>query len=113
MGETNMSKKLTTLAAAGLLSLCTAAPALAGSVTQPGETVGIAAGAPLPPGLYYVNTMDFGCRHREPELPNVCSALTIPVLAWSTPATILGARLQFLVATPAVFVGVEHTDSVW
>jgi hypothetical protein len=108
-----MSTKLTTLAVAGLLSLCTAAPALAGSVTQPGETVGIAAGAPLPPGFYYVNTMDLGCRDREPALPKVCSALTIPVVAWSTPVTLLGARLQFLVATPAVLVAVEHTDSFW
>jgi hypothetical protein len=113
MGETNMSRKLSTLAAAGLLSLCAAAPALAGSVTQPGETVGVAAGAPLPPGLYYVNTTDFGCRDREPALANVCSLVTIPVVAWSTPVTLLGARLQFLVATPALFVGVEHTDSFW
>ena len=30
------------LAAASVLSLCTAASALAGSVTQPGETVGLA-----------------------------------------------------------------------
>lgn len=102
-----------TLAAAGLLSLSAAAPALAGSVTQPGETVGVAAGAPLPPGLYYVNTTDFGCRDREPALPNVCSLVTIPVVAWSTPVTLLGARLQFLVATPALLVGVEHTDSFW
>jgi hypothetical protein len=27
--------------------------------------------------------------------------------------TLLGARLQFLVATPALLVGVEHTDSFW
>ena len=108
-----MNRKLTTLAAAGVLSLGAAAPALAGSVTQPGETVGVAAGAPLPPGLYYVNTMDFGCRDREPVAPKVCSALTIPVVAWSTPVTLLGARLQFLVATPAVLVAVEHTDSFW
>jgi hypothetical protein len=54
-----MNTKLTTLAAAGLLSLSAAAPALAGSVTQPGETVGVAAGAPLSPGLYYLNTTDW------------------------------------------------------
>ena len=38
-----MSKKL---AAASLISACTTVSALAGSVTQPGETVGVAAGAP-------------------------------------------------------------------
>ena len=104
-----MSTKLTTLAAAGLLSLCTAAPALAGSVTQPGETVGVAAGAPLPPGVYYVNTSDYGCRDTQPA--TTCLAVTIPVLVWSTPVTLLGARLQFLVATPALFVAVENTPS--
>src|SRR4029450_10732304 len=36
-----MNEKWTTLVAAGALSLCTAVPALAGSVTQPGETVGL------------------------------------------------------------------------
>jgi len=61
-----MNRKLTTLAAGGLLSLCAAAPALAGSVTQPGETVGVAAGAPLPPGFYYLNTTDWGCRDTRP-----------------------------------------------
>ena len=39
-------------AAAGALLPCTAAPALAGSVTQPGETVGLATRAPLNPGWY-------------------------------------------------------------
>ena len=106
-----MSRKLTTLAAAGLLSLSAAAPAFAGSVTQPGETVGVAAGAPLPPGLYYVNTTDWGCRDTQPA--TTCVGVTIPVVAWSTPATLLGARLQFLVATPAVLVAVEHTNSFW
>jgi hypothetical protein len=36
-----MNRTLTKLAAAGALSLCAAVPALAGSVTQPGETVGL------------------------------------------------------------------------
>ena len=106
-----MSRKLTILAAAGLLSLSAAAPAFAGSVTQPGETVGVAAGAPLPPGLYYVNTTDWGCRDTQPA--TTCVGVTIPVVAWSTPVTLLGARLQFLVATPAVLVAVEHTNSFW
>src|SRR6266487_1559497 len=61
MGESQMNSKLTKLAAAGVLSLCTAAPALAGSVTQPGETVGLNTGAPLPQGWYVINTVDWGC----------------------------------------------------
>lgn len=95
------------LAIAGGLSLgMTASAGHAGSVTQPGETVGIAAGAPLPEGVYFVNTFDYG--HRDGV--DVFSAVDIPVVAWSTPWTLLGARVQFLVATPAVEVGVPHND---
>ena len=35
--------------------------------------------------------------------------VTIPVYAWSTPWTFLGARVQLLAATPAVDVGVNDT----
>src|SRR5262249_33841151 len=56
----NMNSKLTKLATAGFLSLCGAAPALAASVTQPGETVGLNTGAPLPPGWYAIHTLDWG-----------------------------------------------------
>src|ERR1700758_5882138 len=65
-GEFQMNSKLTKLAAAGVLSLCTAAPALAGSVTQPGETVGLNTGAPLPQGWYAINTVDWGCMEHHP-----------------------------------------------
>src|SRR5215510_831908 len=102
----NMNSKLTKLATAAFLSLCTAAPALAGSVTQPGETVGLNAGAPLPPGWYAINTVDWGCRNTTPQ--HTCSGLTIPVVAWSTPWTILGGRLQLLAAWPGVEVGVQR-----
>jgi hypothetical protein len=106
-----MKSKITSrsmaLAAAGVLSLTMGtSAALAGSVTQPGETVGIAAGAPLPQGLYFVNTADWGCRSTS---PSTCTGVTIPVLAWSTPWTFLGARVQFLAATPALEAGVSHT----
>jgi hypothetical protein len=102
-----MNNTLTKLAAAAMLSCCITTSALAGSVTQPGETVGVAAGAPLPPGFYFVNTADWGCRDTQPE--STCVGVTIPVLAWATPWTLLGARVQFLVATPAVEVGVHNT----
>jgi hypothetical protein len=94
------------LAAAGVLSLCSAASALAGSVTQPGETVGLAVGAPLPQGLYFVNTGDWG-RRSDPADTSV--GVDIPVIAWSTPWTILGGRVQFLFAGPVVEVGVHRT----
>ena len=100
----SMAKKL---AAASLISACTTVSALAGSVTQPGETVGVAAGAPLPQGIYVVDTTDWGCRNTSPE--GTCVGVTIPVYAWSTPWKIFGARVQFLAATPAVDVGVNDT----
>jgi hypothetical protein len=84
---------------AGVLALgLTVTAGHAGSVTQPGETVGVAAGAPLPQGLYFVNTFDYG--HRDDV--DVFAAVDIPVLAWSTPWTLFGARVQFLVATPFI-----------
>src|SRR5262249_48115095 len=64
--EAYMNSKWTKLAAVGVLSLCTAAPALAGSVTQPGETVGLNVGAPLDPGWYAINTVDWGCKEHHP-----------------------------------------------
>jgi len=103
MGGTSLK-----LAAAGVLSLCITGSAFAGSVTQPGETVGIAAGAPLPPGFYFVNTADWGCRDTSPD--DTCVGVTIPLGAWSTPWTILGARLQFLVAVPALEAGVRNSN---
>src|SRR6266480_1064418 len=106
-GGLQMNRTLTKWAAAGALSLCTAIPALAGSVTQPGETVGLNAGAPLPPGWYAINTVDWGCRNTNPQ--HTCSGLTIPVVAWSTPWTFWGARFQLLAAWPAVEVGVQRT----
>ena len=104
-----MSSKWTKLAAAGALSLCTAVQALAGSVTQPGETVGLNTGAPLPQGWYAINTVDWGCRNTNPQ--HTCTGLTIPVIAWSTPWTFFGGRFQLLAAWPAVEVGVQRTSS--
>ena len=105
-----MNSKLTKLAAVGVLSLCTAAPALAGSVTQPGETVGLNVGAPLPQGWYAINTVDWGCRNTTPQ--HTCTGLTIPVVAWSTPWTIFGGRVQLLAAWPAVEVGVQRAPGI-
>jgi len=100
-----MKINLTKWAAAGVLTL-TATAAFAGSVTQPGETVGVAAGAPLPPGFYFVDTTSWGTRDQSGG-PSVGTGVTIPVIAWSTPWKIFGARVQFLVATPLVATGVE------
>ena len=74
-----MQSKLMKAATAGVLSMCMGiSMAFAGSVTQPGETVGIPTGAPLPQGLYFTNTADWGCRNTSPAS---CLGITIPVVA--------------------------------
>lgn len=103
------------LAGAGMATVCVAAmgaasPALAGSVTQPGETIGLAVGAPLPEGFYFVDTFDWGVRKGENGGPDVTLGVNIPVLAWSTPAKILGGRLQLLAAVPELEVGIQNAD---
>jgi hypothetical protein len=77
--------------------------AFAGSVTQPGETIGYAAGAPLPQGLYFATTFDWGIRTTT---PSTAVGVNIPLIAWSTPWTILGGRVQFLAAFPELEAGV-------
>src|SRR3954451_7401465 len=109
--EAQMTAHLTRFAVASLLSLCaSASAAVAGSVTQPGETIGAAAGAPPPPGFYLISTSDWG--HRDGVDVNV--AVNIPVLAWSTPWTILGGRVVLLTAVPSLHVdprvGLTTTD---
>lgn len=97
------------MAVAGFLSVAAFCPAAqAGSVTQPGETIGLATGAPLPEGVYFVDTADWGCRNTSPE--STCVGVNIPVLAWATPLNFLGARVQLLTAVPTVTVGVNGSD---
>ena len=105
----DMTRQWGKLAAAGALWFgASASAAFAGSVTQPGETVGLAVGAPLPEGLYFVNTGDWGCRSTKPN--TTCVGVDIPVVAWATPLRVLNASFNLLVAAPLVEVGVQHTD---
>ena len=99
-----MRNGLIKVSAAGVLAMCTGiSTALAGSVTQPGETVGIPTGAPLPEGLYFTNTADWGCRTTTPT--HHCLGITIPIVTWSTPWTFFGARVQFFTVTPVIEIG--------
>lgn len=91
--------------AAGAIALTagmTTTVAQAQSTTVPGEQVGLATGAPLPEGIYAINTFTY----RSPDGPDALrtdTAVNIPVLAWATPYQPLGGRLTFLVAPPTVF----------
>jgi hypothetical protein len=103
-----MKLDLTKLATAGVLTMSAIAAAHAGSVTQPGETIGVVAGTPLAPGWYFVDTTDWGVR--DTPAGKVTLGVTIPVIAWSSPWTFLGGRVQFLGAFPAVELGVVNTS---
>jgi hypothetical protein len=106
-----MKSNLTKLAAAGVVTLSATGWAMAGSVTQPGETAGLGLGAPLPPGFYFVDTTDWGVRDTDAAHGSkVAVGVTIPVIAWSTPWKVFGARVQFLVAAPALEVGTTGTN---
>jgi hypothetical protein len=103
------ARLLTRTLIAYALSMCIglSTVTVAGSVTQPGETVGVPAGAPLPEGLYFANTADWGCRNTN---PTSCLGITIPIVAWSTPWTFLGARVQFFSVTPVIDTLVNNTS---
>ncbi len=88
----HLARAVALLAGSALAGI--ASPALAGSVTQPGETVGLAVGAPLPPGVYFIDTTDYGNYGKE------SLGVTIPIVAWSTPMKLLGARVQLFAAFP-------------
>ena len=107
IGGDKMAHSRSLAAIAGVLSLgMNISVGHAGSVTQPGETVGVAAGAPLPQGVNFVNTFDDG--HRDGV--DVFAGVDIPVVAWSTPWTLFGARVQVLVAKPVIEAGVPHSS---
>ncbi|GLS45654.1 transporter [Methylobacterium brachythecii] len=93
--------------ATGALSLSlglAATGAFAQATTIPGEQVGLAVGAPLPEGVYAIDTFIY----RSPSAPSSTltgaadTSINVPVLVWSTPWTPLGGRLELLAAQPTV-----------
>lgn len=104
----NNTKVITSIAAVafGAFSLCAVSGvAFAGSVTQPGETVGATLGAPLPEGVYAVDTGSIGVRGNTNE------GVNIPVILWSTPLTVAGARIEAIAAVPELYVGNHKANS--
>ena len=98
-----MIKHVMKIAAAGafIAGVSATAASANGSVfpatAQTGETAGLARGAPLPEGVYFVNTLSWGSRNTNPDTKLL---VEIPVIAWSTPWSIFGANLQILGALP-------------
>ena len=91
------------IAGAFALTASMTTAAFAQTTTLPGEQVGLATGAPLPEGVYAINTFFY----RTPDAPGAVSpvdvGVNIPILVWATPFVPLGGRIELLVAPPTVF----------
>ncbi|MEE7506688.1 transporter [Methylobacterium mesophilicum] len=83
--------------------------AQAQTTTVPGEQVGLAVGAPLPEGLYAINTFTY---RRTDGRNDPDTAVNIPVLVWSTPFVPFGGRVELLVAPPTVFAFTRNPAGV-
>ncbi len=101
----------TTLATAvSALALFAAGAAQAGSITQPGETIGYGLGAALPQGIYFANTASMG--DNRDSATNLNTFVDIPVIAWSTPWMFMGGRIEAYAAAPFVVVG-ANTNAMY
>ena len=79
-------------ATAGAMLLCAVGgSAIAGSVTEQGETLGLGLGAPLPEGFYFADTSSYISRSNKPDISAV---VNIPIVLWSTPWKLLGGRVE-------------------
>ena len=94
-------KKILKLAAAGAFALAaTTSAAFAGITKQPGETAGLASGAPLPEGVYFVDTLSWGVQRLPGEDRKLL--VNVPVIAWSTPWSLFGGNIQIIGALPSI-----------
>ena len=66
MGRFNTA--LLSAVAGGVLLCASGGVALASSVTEAGETVGLALGAPLPEGWYFLDTASYISREGKPDI---------------------------------------------
>jgi hypothetical protein len=81
------------------------AGASAASLEPPGWTAGLALGGALPQGAYLIDTVSIGgWRGIDDEKSSL--VINVPVLAWSTPWTIAGGRVEVLAAVPTIAGGV-------
>jgi hypothetical protein len=86
--------------AAGAMALCAfGAAAHAGSVAEPGSTLGGAPGSPVPEGVYFGNNFSLG---DDRTSPHNRLAIEIPVIAWATPYRLFGGQLLFTGSVPSL-----------
>ncbi|WP_155931668.1 transporter [Methylopila sp. 73B] len=73
---------------------------------QTGETAGLATGAPLPEGVYFVNTLSFGVRDTNPDARFL---VDVPALVWASPYSIGGGQIQIIGALPMAHLSARGT----
>ncbi len=93
---------LAMLGAAALSSAALYGKANAQIVGEPCETCGVALGAPLPEGVYFVDNESYGQREGQSNRLGV----NVPITAWSTPFSFYDTRLEVFAAIP-VFTHID------
>lgn len=104
-----MNRILSLAVAAALTMTGSVTASFAGSVLQPGATIGLAAGAPLPEGLYFVDTSSYGARDNTLAKTNI----NLPFVLYASPITFYDTRLQFIFLQPVVAVTNTLADRVF
>jgi hypothetical protein len=109
-----MKATKTTVAALALAAVAFGAGAAnAASQEPPGWTAGLALGAPLPEGVYFIDTASVG-GWRGIDDSKSSLGINIPLVAWSTPWTLPGGgRVEFLGALPEISGGVPALGTTW
>ena len=100
-----LKKTIATFGAAAISFGMMAGAATAQIIGQPGETMGLALGAPLPEGVFVNELESYGKRDGN----NAGLGVNVPIIAWSTPFTFYDTRLEVLYAAP--FVHIDGTGS--
>ena len=97
-----MKNKLMAAVGAAALAFTMSGTAKAQIVAEPCETCGVALGAPLPEGVFFVDNENYGQRDGQ----NNRLGVNIPITVWSTPFTFYNTRLEVLAAVP-VFTHID------
>jgi hypothetical protein len=97
-----------TLAAAAFGAVALSSAAYANVVTPPDERVGIDLASPLPEGIYFLDLGGVGNARNAPTKASNFD-YNVPIIAWATPWTILGGRIQLIGAAPEASVAWPST----
>lgn len=103
-----MKKLLGAAAVAALSAAAMPQIAQAQILAQPGETMGVALGAPLPEGVFFVDLESYGKRDGQ----NNRLGVNIPIVVWSTPFSFYDTRLEVLYAAPFTHIDGQGAGAV-